>query len=487
MAVHKLRLGTMVSYGFGQVSEAVKNTGFNTFLLFYYNQVLGVSATGTGFALAVALVFDAVTDPVAGSLSDKFQSRWGRRHPFILFAAIPLAITFYFLFNPPEGLSEAANILWLLVFAVLVRGSMTFYHIPHLALGAEMASDYDQRSTMYAFNTFFGFMGAAMFLPLSYYLFFPTSEQFNPGLLNQEAYAPWTLFAGAIMIFAIVVCFLGTYSEIPRIRDKVVPAFQKFSPIVLLRELKEAFINRSFRAIFFGMMLTTFVLSVEGVFNPFMGFHFWGMRTEQLAILPAGSLVGLCLSLAIIQPLTQRFDKRPLLIGSALLTIVNINLPIVLELANVSWFPERGRSLLMAVLVASAFVTGALVPVIYASLNSMFADITDEHELEIGERREGVIFAARAFAVKATASMGLILGGILLDVIEFPRGALMGAVPDDIVWQLGFIVGPATSVFTIFGVLLYAGYRIDRQRHAEILAELRVKHEAIRTANEQNL
>ncbi|MFT4677027.1 MAG: GPH family glycoside/pentoside/hexuronide:cation symporter [Patiriisocius sp.] len=485
MEVQKLGLVTMASYGFGQVSEAVKNVGFSTFLLFYYNQVLGVSATGTGFALAIALVFDAVTDPVAGSLSDKFQSRWGRRHPFILFAAIPLAVTFYFLFNPPQGLSETANILWLLVFAVLVRGSMTFYHIPHLALGAEMTADYNQRSTMYAFSTFFGFMGAAMFVPLSYVLFFPTTEAFNPGLLNKAAYTPWTLFAGAVMIFAIVVCCVGTKSEIPRIRDKVVPALNKFSPMVMLQELKDAFANRSFRAIFFGMMLSTFVLSVEGVFNPFMGFHFWGMRTEQLALLPVGSLLGLCLSLAIIQPLTSRFDKKALLIGSAMLTIVNINLPIVLSLLDVSWFPERGSSILLGVLIASAFVTATLGPIVYATLNSMFADITDEHELEIGERREGVIFAARAFAVKATASMGLILGGILLDAIEFPRGATMGSVPEDTVWQLGFVVGPATSVITLFGLWLYLGYRIDRQRHAEITMELQKKHQSLHGDGEQ--
>ncbi len=211
---HKLSLPTMAAYGFGQVGEAVKNVGFSVFLLFYYNQVLHVSATGTSIALALALIFDAVTDPVAGSLSDKLRSRWGRRHPFILFVALPLAITFYFLFNPPTGLSELGYLVWLCVFAILVRASMTFYHVPHLALGAELAEDYNQRSTLYAFSTFFGFMGSALFLPLSYRLFFPTTEAFNPALLNQAAYGPWSLFAGGMMIFAIVVCVLGTYREI---------------------------------------------------------------------------------------------------------------------------------------------------------------------------------------------------------------------------------------------------------------------------------
>lgn len=462
----------MASYGFGQVSEAVKNVGFNTFLLFYYNQVLGVSATGTSIALAIALVFDAITDPVAGSLSDKFRSRWGRRHPFILFAAVPLAVTFYFLFHPPEGMSELGNILWLVCFAVAVRASMTFYHVPHLALGAEMCDDYSQRSQLYSFNTFFGAVGTNTFVPISYLLFFPTTEQYNPALLNEEAYTTWSLFAGAMMIFAIVVCFIGTFSEVPRIRDKVPEERKQFGAGKLIRELIDAFSNKSFRAIFFGMILSTFILAVEGIFNPFMGFHFWGMTTEQLSNLAIGALCGLSASLIVIGPLTRRFEKKHILIGSAVLTIININTPIVLMLADVSWFPERGSTTLLFLYIVNVTITSFLGPIIFASINSMFADITDEHELETGERREGVIFAARAFALKATSSIGLIFGGILLDYIQFPRGATTGSVDEEVIWQLGFIAGPATSVFTFGGLLLYLGYKISRARHAEIQAEL---------------
>lgn len=476
MENRRLGFGTMASFGFGQVSEAVKNAGFNTFLLFYYNQVLQVSATATSIALAIALVFDAITDPMAGSLSDKARTRWGRRHPFILVSAVPLAITFYLLFNPPGGMTELGNVVWLLIFAVLVRASMTFYHIPHLALGAEMAEDYNQRSTLYAFNTFCGYLGGAIFIPLSYRLFFPTTEEFNPALLNEAAYSPWAIFAGGIMIFAIVVCVIGTASEIPRMREKAArPAREKFGARRLFVEMMEAFRNPSFRAIFFGMLLGTFILTVEGVFSPFMGFHFWGMTTEQLSFLPAGSVVGLVLSMLLIPIVTRKFDKKPTLIGSALLTILNVNVPIVLALADVSWFPERGSNVLLGILIFNAAATAALGPIIFASLNSMFADITDEHELEVGERREGVIFSARAFALKATGSMGLIFGGVLLDFIAFPRGAAMGTVAEDTVWQLGFIAGPATSVFTFFGMILYIGYRIDRKRHAEIMRELEAR------------
>jgi len=473
-AEHLLSLPTMMSYGFGQVSEAIKNSGFNIFLLFYYNQVLHISATATSIALALALVFDALTDPIAGSLSDKMRSRWGRRHPFIVAAAIPLSITFYFLFNPPELDSELGYVFWLLTFAVLARGSLTFFQVPHLALGAELARDYHQRSTLYSFSTFFGVMGPALFIPVSYIFFFPTTEEFNPALLNEAAYSSWALFGSGLIIFAIVVCVVGTYREIPNLQELTSENQQtRFSFKQLFVEMGEALNNKSFRAIFFGMMLTTFILSVEGVFNPFMGFHFWGMTTEQLKFVPIGSFVGLFLSVIAIPFVTKRFDKKPTLIGSAFIILFNVNLPIVLALSGVSWFPAQGSTALLVVLILSASITAFFAVMVFACLNSMFADIADEHELEVGERREGVLFSARAFAVKLTASLGLIFGGILLDFIQFPRGASLGEVSSDVVWQLGFIVGPATSVFSVIGMFFYFGYAIDEKRHTEIIDELR--------------
>ena len=469
----KLTFPTMVSFGTGQVSEAVKNAGFNVFLLFYYNQVIGVSATATSIALAIALVFDAFTDPLAGSISDKHSGSWGRRHPFIFLSAFPLAVTFFFLFNPPASLNEFGLVIWLAVFAILVRASMTFYHVPHLALGAELAEDYDQRSTLYAFSTFFGYMGGVVFVPISYRVFFPTTEEFNPALLNEEAYFSWSIFAGILMVFTILICVFGTRKEIPRLREKVSNLPSNFEWNALRRELFDAFSNVSFRTIFFGMILCMFIISVEAVLGPFMGFHFFEMTTEQLSLFSIGQLLGLMLSVLFVPLVTTRFDKKPTLISCALLVVVLVNIPIVLRLVDFDWFPQPGSNSLLVILVINSGITTMLAIALFATVNSMFADIADEHELETGERREGIIFSARSFANKATASAGLVFGGVLLDYIDFPRGAVTGEVSEEIVWQLGFIAGPATSIFTILGVLLFFRYKIDRARHREIIGLLR--------------
>ena len=95
MAVKMLAFSTKLFWGVGQIGEGVKNAAFDSFLLFYNNQILGVSATKTAIALGIAVLFDAISDPLAGSISDRFKSRWGRRHPFMLASAAPMAITLF--------------------------------------------------------------------------------------------------------------------------------------------------------------------------------------------------------------------------------------------------------------------------------------------------------------------------------------------------------------------------------------------------------
>jgi len=89
-----------LTFGIGQIAEGIKTCAFSTFLLFYYNNVLGLSASLAGTAVALALVFDAITDPIAGSVSDRWQSPHGRRHPFLYASAIPLGLCFWLLFAP---------------------------------------------------------------------------------------------------------------------------------------------------------------------------------------------------------------------------------------------------------------------------------------------------------------------------------------------------------------------------------------------------
>ena len=98
----KLSFATKFFYGFGSISFGIKNNGFSYFVLFVYVFVFGLPAWMAGLALNLILFADAITDPLVGYYSDRLRSKWGRRHPFMYGAAIPVTLSFYFLWSPPD-------------------------------------------------------------------------------------------------------------------------------------------------------------------------------------------------------------------------------------------------------------------------------------------------------------------------------------------------------------------------------------------------
>jgi len=473
MSVRRLSLPTMFAFGVGQAAEGIKNQAFNVFLLFYYQQVVGISGSLAGLAIGIALLFDAVTDPAAGVLSDRFKSKWGRRHPFMFMSVFPLFLAFIALFNPPDSFGETANFIWMTTFAILVRGSLTLYYVPHLALGAEMAQDYNQRSTLYALSSVFAITAMAMVSFVGYRFFFPTTELYSPGTLNPDAYLSFSLTFATAMALVIVLCCVGTAREIPHLRTRNVD-----NPLTIrnvITDFSALLRNRSFVLIIGGLLLTTMTVTIEAVFNPYMGVHFWGLPTEKLAFASLATLIGLWIGLPLVPLITRTFDKKHSLVFSAIIIVINANTALSLRLLEVDWFPTNESPWIFWIYFAKNLVQAICLPILLASFNSMFADIADEIELESGERLEGVIFSARSFGGKATGALGALIGGIALDLIEFPTGAVAGTVPADTIWWVGFIEGPATSVLSLCGVLFYLNYQIDRKRHADIVRQVNAR------------
>src|SRR5262245_29422183 len=157
----RLRIGTKLGFGVGSVAEGAVVTAFNTWNFLFYNQVLGLSGTLAGLAVTISLILDGISEPLVGSLSDRWRSKLGRRHPFLYAAPIPLAISFYLLYAPPSGLTGIPLFLWFTTFATLHRQALTIYQVPHLALGAELSNDYHERSIIMSYTLLFGVVGGA--------------------------------------------------------------------------------------------------------------------------------------------------------------------------------------------------------------------------------------------------------------------------------------------------------------------------------------
>ena len=119
-ATARLPRSLKVIHGLGSVAYGIKDNGFSVFLLIFYNQVLGIDAGIVGTVIMAALIFDAFADPIIGELSDRTQSKWGRRLPWLYASAIPLGVIWMLLWHPPE-MDQTGTIIWLFCTAVLAR------------------------------------------------------------------------------------------------------------------------------------------------------------------------------------------------------------------------------------------------------------------------------------------------------------------------------------------------------------------------------
>jgi GPH family glycoside/pentoside/hexuronide:cation symporter len=468
--VRMLPMGSKLGFGVGQIGEGITGVVFGTFTLFYYNQVIGISAALTGVALAIALACDAISDPLAGSVSDRLKSRWGRRHPMIAGSAIPLALSIVALFNPPDDMPDLFYFGWLVVFAVLARLFLTLYHVPHMALGAEMARDYTDRTRVFSYSQLFGTLGAAGFSFAMLTLYFPTTEAASHGMLNAAGYPRFAAVAAFGIVISIGLCVWGTWREIPYLPRWDVE-YERLSPRRLWREVVTALGSHSYRMLLCGLLGCQLILGIEGTFMIYIYVHFWELNTEAMRWLGPMLLLGLPFSAVMAPHLTRYVDKRTVLIMFGSWVILNANIMILLRLFT-DVLPENGDPALLYILLGLAFVTGLTTPALLITFNSMFADIADELELRTGGRQEGIIFSARSFGFKASAAMATVLGGIALDLIGFPRAAEVGEVSPEIVFRLGLVAAPATIVIGMLNLMFFTAYRLDRERVTEIQAEL---------------
>jgi Na+/melibiose symporter-like transporter len=463
-----------LAFGVGQFAEGLKNTGFGLFILFYYNQVLGLSGTLAGFALFIALMFDAVTDPLAGSLSDNWKSKLGRRHPFMYASAVPLALGFYGLFSPPDSLGDWGLFAWLTVFAIVTRGAMTLYHVPHLALGAEMTENYQERTRIVAFRQFFGTSGGAMASIVGLGYFFSDA---NGGRLAVENYSPYAMTLGVLMVVTIWWSAWGTQKEIPHLSTP--PDKPPMNPLRQMGlDAREAFGNVSFRWLFFGVLIVFIMAGVNGALDLYMLQYFWELTGFQMLYLQIASVIGLLLGVFFAAPLHHYTSKRfGVLLGTGAWAVFQV-IPVVCRLLD--WFPDNGTGGLVYTLIGVKFVQGLILQQAFISFGSMMADITDEHEYETGDRQEGIFFGAISFSSKATSGFGNFIGGIGLDIISWPRGAdieTAADIPPDTLVNLGLMYGPVVAAFAVVSVWCYSHYKLTKQRHAEILEQLNIRRE----------
>lgn len=467
----RLPVATRVYQGLGALPEALKTFAFNTFLLLFYNQVLGLAASVASVALLVAVLVDAVTDPLVGSLSDRTRARLGRRHPYMFAAVVPLGLSLWLLFSPPGSLTEAGLAVWLGAFAVATRVSMTFFQVPWSALFVELTDDYVERSELVTYRWGFAIIGVALFTALSWAALFQGTEALPEGQLDRSNYPAFAVVLAALVAGAALLTALLTRREVPYLLQPTdAPAFRLTDAF---RDLRLSLRNANFRRLFIGLLFTATLTGTVEATNIYISTYFWELTPSDLAWYALAAL-GAFAGIAAVPMLNRRYEKRTLLVVGMLASIALG--PLLVSLRFLDVLPANGEPALLRVLVCVEVLRGFLLVIVGTMFVSMTADTADQQEVRTGLRQEGVFSAAVSFSNKAISGLGILFAGLLIDhVIQLGAGVQPGEVPQDTLVRLGVTMGYLVPALYLLPLFVLVRYDLTRERHETVIASLEAR------------
>jgi Na+/melibiose symporter-like transporter len=456
-------------YALGAVPGGIGALAFS-YLVFYYNQVLGIPASLIGLAAVLVSAFDAVTDPVAGAISDRTRTRWGRRHPFLFAMAIPSALTFYWIWAPPDGLSLTQMMVVLLTVHLVKRLIDTFYAVPYLALGAEISSDYEVRTRIVTMRNIYFHIGRAIAGALLLLWFLRPTPEYPNGQLNPAAYprfgAVFALVTAAVLLYSA----WRTRSWIGHLSEPSVAEHRGARD--LLGEFRLVLRLRTFRALLFGSVARHIAWGVSDALGLYMATFFWGISTDVLFFWGIGMFGGLFIGLPFWERVAARFDRRPICMLGDGIYFVFFCLPYLFKVAGL--WPDAGHVLYVPLyILTTGFIAHFGIAASSAMMGSMLGDVTDQDELAHGRRREGVIFGAESFTWKALTGLGPLVAGLVVDGVGLSESTDPAAVSAGTRTALGLAQGGVMAVCFALAVGFISRYDLDRRSHEEILESLR--------------
>lgn len=462
----KLPLLIKLGNGFGSVAYGVKDNGFSTLLLLFYSQVLGLEAGLVGLILLVALLLDAMVDPLVGYWSDKTHSRWGKRHPWMYAAILPIAAAWIMLWHPPET-SSGWLYAYLLLFAFLMRAAVSCYEIPGLSVVPGLTSDYDERTSLTRWRFMFAWAGGLLMLTLAFVVFLVPSERYPVGQLNVDGYQLYGWSGAALMVAATTIAALTTHRRIARLDS---------SPAVHLplgqtiRKVRQTLANRAFLILLGATLFAYASVGLNHSAATYMMTYYWEMPQAGFLAYAFSLFAGVVGAFLLVGFLQSRVEKKSgavVLYGLSLILGVS---PVLLRIAG--QFPENGDPLLIPLLFTIITVSNALSVAGAMLVQSMAADIVEASQEQTGERSEGLFFSAYFFIQKCATGVGIALTGLIISASQFPAMARPGQVPQSVLTNMAIYSLVAVVALVLAKMALISRFPITRADHQARVARL---------------
>ena len=455
----RLTFWKKIIYGTGDWSTASFGTLRQLFYAIFLTDVVGLEPRLASFVALVGILWDAINDPIIGTLTDRVRSRWGRRRPFLLFFAIPYGASFLLFWWAPPIENQVVLAIVVCVAFILADSLQTLVYVPFISLLPEIAPDYDQRTELTGFRMFFNLLASLVTAVAAPAI---VDSILASGGTQQQGYMLIAAMFGGMAALPFLLIFAAIRE---RKRSEEEQKLELETPF--MEAARTAWSNIPFRFATILYMLNWITFDLVGLSLPFF-LTYWvaqGNLLEKALGLPIESTVFalLLVTSLLMLPfwiwLSGHLSKR-----SAY--IFGMGFWAVVQLLIFSIRPGQVNYVLVLAVLAGVSVSSA-----HVLPDAMFPDVIEWDELRTGRRQEGIYYGVMNFVRKTTGALAIFVALQVLGWFGYqapPEGATFFQQSAATLEAIRFLIGPFGAVLLFSAIGMAWFYPLTRERHARI-------------------
>lgn len=450
----KTSIFTKLGYGIGQMGDSIGYNVFYSFYLFFLTDIVGLSPAIAGTVSILAVLWDAVTDPIIGFISDNFRGKRGRRRPFMLFSAVPYGICMFLLFND-MNISPSVKGPYFILISMLFFTFYTIFTIPYTALGSELTNDFNERNSIRAYASIFMYI-AVMLASAAPHMIVEITEQRGGSVV--QGWRNVGIIFGVLILLSIVLCYVFTGGVERPIEQKVKK--EKFSNI--LKTYVSVMKLRPLKILGATIIFWTFTCSLRQSASMYLTTNLLGYSAELRSVISICFSIMAIVWIPVINILSNKLDKKNFYAGAMLVSGFGL---LVFRWIG---FPTPAFFFVMIALYTLGNTT-------YWTISySMMYDVGSFDEFAGGTDRTGSITAIMSFLQKLGSALSLWVAGVILELGGYVSGAAFTPETSALILNLNTLMPGIVGI--IAGLVAFL-YPITRSKYAALMDAKQAKLE----------
>jgi Na+/melibiose symporter-like transporter len=444
----RLRWSVISAYGAPGVGAGYMYLLIGLYIMKFSTDVLLIAPAVMGTIFGISRVWDAVSDPLVGYMSDRTRHPLGRRRLWLLLSIVPISGTFIMVFSPPASLHGTELIAWMAVGVIGFYSAATIFIVPHMSLGAELTPNYHERSRLYGLRHAAFTIGSILALVSMQLLI--NAERVSEAAVRQTAFelsALAALVTAGLILYAVV-----------KLRER--PDYQGRVNASPFGAFKDVWRNHHARLVLAVSFIENIGSAVIGILTLYVAQYVVG-RPELAALIILSYMIPSTLSVPMWIPLSRRFGKIRLWMFSMMLTGVSFG-----GMFSLPWLEPEIRLVVIFGLAVFAGLAAGCGGTIAPSVQS---DIIDYDEYMTGERKEGSYFAAFNFVHKSATGVMILITGYVLQFSGFVPNQLQTM---NVQVSMVFLYGLLPLICYCIGAALFSRFTLDEATHQQMRDEM---------------